>query len=177
MALDAIHRMALAHVQKVGKELLVQNANVLIICMEKIVKIHANVRRKIRKCVIHGLENVIVKLVGAVISIIVAIVHARSSNMVKIVLIIVNVKIVHNVHQSMVVVLALKVFAVRYVINLVQKTPMVQIVPKNVNVQIMQRAAQRQVNAFAPLDGKAICVIVLAIQALMEKIVYRNVIV
>lgn len=67
--------MEAAYVQKVGMARLVRIVIVQIICLVKNAITHANVIKTTQEAAIHGLENVIVRLDGAVTYVIV---HVRS---------------------------------------------------------------------------------------------------
>lgn len=75
MALNAIQQMENVRVRMVGRGPFAVKECVRTICMDRIAITHVNATKTILKFVILGTENVIVKLVGAVVC---AIDHVRS---------------------------------------------------------------------------------------------------
>lgn len=75
MVPNVIQPMEAAHVRRVGMVHIVWIVHVQIICLVKSAITHANVTKIIREAAIRGLENVIVRLAGAVAC---AIVHVHS---------------------------------------------------------------------------------------------------
>ncbi len=96
---NVINRPVVVHALKVGPVLIVVKEIVPRICMDPTVKTLANAIKTIRICVIHGRVNVIVKLAGVAVFVIV---HVHSSRTAKIARYPVNVKMVLNVHPLMV---------------------------------------------------------------------------
>lgn len=75
MVPNVIRPMEVVHVQRAGMVHIVQIVHVQIICLVKNAITHANVTKIIREAATRGLENVIVRLAGAVAC---AIVHVHS---------------------------------------------------------------------------------------------------
>lgn len=65
MGPPVIHRMALVRARLAGRVSIAHVAGVPIICTARHATKHANARKKIQKCVIHGRENAIARLAGA----------------------------------------------------------------------------------------------------------------